>query len=334
MTTAKADSGRRGTRPGALPSWVEPQLATLTRDRFSSPEWIFERKLDGERCLAFIGQSGVRLMSRNRRDITRTFPEISAALAAQRRGDLVVDGEIVAFDGAQTRFGRLQRRLGVANPGPPLLRAVPVYLYLFDMLYADGGDIRLLPLARRKELLADAVAFSDPLRFTEHRDRDGEALWEQACRDGWEGLIAKRADATYRSGRSRDWLKFKCENLQEFVIGGYTDPQRSRVGFGALLLGYYAQDGRLVYAGRVGTGFGRQMLRSLGATLAGLEQDHSPFARGRPTGERGVHWVRPQVVGQVAFTEWTQDGQLRHPSFQGVRDDKDPRDVVREVPSS
>jgi DNA ligase D-like protein (predicted ligase) len=314
-----------------MPSWVEPQLATLTRDRFSSPEWIFERKLDGERCLAFIGRAGVRLMSRNRRDITRAFPEIAQALDAQRQGDLVVDGEIVAFEGAQTRFGRLQRRLGVANPGPGLLSAVPVCFYLFDVLYAGGGDTRFLPLAQRKELLRDAVSFTGPLRFTEHRERDGQAYWEQACRDSWEGLIAKRADASYRSGRSRDWLKFKCENSQEFVIGGYTDPQRSRVGFGALLLGYYDQDGSLVYAGKVGTGFGTQLLRSLHGTLAGLEQDHSPFGRGRPSGERGVHWVRPQVVGQVAFTEWTKDGQLRHPSFQGVRDDKEARDVVREV---
>ncbi len=315
-----------------MPSWVDPQLATLTRDRFSSAEWIFERKLDGERCLAFVGPAGVRLMSRNRHDITRAFPEIAGALDAQRQGDMVVDGEIVAFEAAQTRFGRLQRRLGVANPRPELLRAVPVYFYLFDVLYADGGDTRYLPLTERKNLLADAVTFGDPLRFTEHRDSDGEAYWEQACRDGWEGLIAKRAAASYRGGRSRDWLKFKCENAQEFVIGGYTDPQRSRVGFGALLLGYYDQDGSLVYAGKVGTGFGIQTLRRLHATLAGLEQDHSPFSRGRPSGERGVHWVRPQIVGQVAFTEWTVDGQLRHPSFQGVRDDKEPRDIVREVP--
>jgi len=327
-----ADNERRRC-PAAMPSWAEPQLATLTRDRFSSPGWIFERKLDGERCLAFVSQASTRLMSRNRRDITATFPEIAQALAAQRRCDLVVDGEIVAFEGAQTRFGRLQRRLGVASPAPELLTAVPVYYYLFDLLYADGRDTRSLPLAERKQLLAGALAFTGPLRFTEQRERDGEAYWQQACQDGWEGLIAKRADAPYRGGRSRDWLKFKCESSQEFVIGGYTDPQRSRVGFGALLLGYYAHDGSLVYAGKVGTGFGQQTLRSLHATLAGLEQDHSPFGRGRPSGERGLHWVRPRVVGQVAFTEWTADGQLRHPSFQGLRDDKDPRDVVREMPS-
>jgi len=329
---AKADSGERRPRPGAMPSWVEPQLATLTRERFSSPAWIFERKLDGERCLAFAGAAGVRLMTRNEHDITGTFPEIANALEAQRSGDLVVDGEIVAFEGTETRFGRLQHRLGVADPGAELLRSVPVYYYVFDVLYADGGDTRALPLTERKKLLADAVTFRDPLRFTEDRERDGEAFYQQACRDGWEGLIAKRADAPYQSGRSRDWLKFKCENAQEFVIGGYTDPQRSRVGFGALLVGYYDQDGSLVSAGKVGTGFDTETLRTLHARLAGLEQDHSPFSGGRPPAQRGVHWVKPQLVGQVAFTEWTEDGQLRHPRFQGLRDDKEPADVRRELP--
>lgn len=328
-----SSSPRRGS--GGMPSWVDPQLATLTRERFSSPDWIFERKLDGERCLAFSGPDGVRLMSRNRRDITSTFPEVARAVETGRDGggDLVADGEIVAFEGSQTRFGRLQHRLGVAHPGQDLLRSVPVYYYMFDVLYADGEDVRRQPLRSRKELLARAVTFRDPLRFTEHRERDGEAFWEQACRDGWEGLIAKRAAAPYQSGRSGDWLKFKCENAQEFVIGGYTDPQRSRVGFGALLLGYYDRGGELVYAGKVGTGFDRDTLRSLHARLAALERDRTPFGRGRPE-QRGVHWVAPQLVGQVAFTEWTADGQLRHPRFQGLRDDKSPREVVREVPAA
>jgi bifunctional non-homologous end joining protein LigD len=312
---------------------MEPQLATLTKERFSSPEWVFERKLDGERCLAFAGPDGVRLMSRSQHDITRTFPEIAAALSAQRpAGGLVADGEIVAFDGTQTRFGRLQQRLGVASPADQLLRDYPVYYYLFDVLFTDGTDTRPLPLTERKRILAGAVTFTDPLRFTEHRERDGEAFFQQACRDGWEGLIAKRADAPYRGARSRDWLKFKCENAQEFVIGGFTDPQRSRVGFGALLLGYYDQDGRLVYAGKVGTGFDQRTLRALHAALARLEQDHSPFGGGRPPAPRGVHWVEPRLVGQVAFSEWTSDGQLRHPSYQGLRDDKAPGDVVRERP--
>jgi DNA ligase D-like protein (predicted ligase) len=317
----------------AMPSWVEPQLATLTRERFSSPEWIYERKLDGERCLAFAGAGGVRLLSRSQRDVTSTFPEIAAALEAQRHGDLVVDGEIVAFEGLETRFGRLQQRLGIVSPGEQLLHDYPVFYYVFDVLYADGQDTRPLPLTERKKLLGGALAFTGPLRFTEHRERDGAAFFQQACADGWEGLVAKRADSPYSGTRSRDWLKFKCENAQEFVIGGYTDPQRSRVGFGALLLGYYDADGGLVYAGKVGTGFSNQLLRSLHATLSGLEQDRSPFSRGKPLSLRGVHWVKPRLVGEVGFSEWTADGELRHPRFQGMRDDKEARDVVREVPS-
>jgi DNA ligase D-like protein (predicted ligase) len=318
---------------GSVPTWMDPQLATLTRDRFSSPEWIFERKLDGERCLAFAGRDGVRLLSRSQHDITRTFPEIAAALEAQRHGrDLVADGEIVAFAGAQTRFGRLQQRLGVASPGDQLLHDYPVYYYVFDVLYADGRDVRPLPLLERKQVLADALDFRDPLRFTEHRERDGEAFFSRACRDGWEGLVAKRADSPYTGTRSRDWLKFKCENAQEFVVGGFTDPQRSRVGFGALLLGYHDPGGRLVYAGKVGTGFDNQTLRGLRATLAGLEQDDSPFAGGPRPAARGVHWVRPRLVVEVGFSEWTADGELRHPRYQGLRDDKKPADVVRERP--
>jgi len=316
-----------------MPSWVEPQLATLTHERFSDPAWIFERKLDGERCLAFTDAGGARLMSRSQREITSTFPEIVAALADQHRGGLVLDGEIVAFEGKQTRFGRLQQRLGVASPEKSLLRTVPVYYYLFDVLHAGGRDTRSLPLRERKELLESTLRFRDPLRHTEHRERDGEAFWEQACRDGWEGLIAKRADARYQGGRGRDWLKFKCENAQEFVIGGYTDPQRSRVGFGALLIGYYDGDGDLVYAGKVGTGFDTQTLRRLHGRLARLERSRPAFRRGQLPTPRGVHWVQPKLVGQVGFTEWTDDGQLRHPRFQGLRDDKEPADVVREVPS-
>jgi bifunctional non-homologous end joining protein LigD len=315
----------------AMPSWVEPQLATLTHERFSDPGWIFERKLDGERCLAFGDRAGVRLMSRSQREITSTFPEIAEALAAQRGGDLVVDGEIVAFDGPQTRFELLQQRLGLASPSQQLLRDAPVFYYLFDVLYTEGRDTRPLPVVERKALLARSLAFQGPLRFTEHRQGDGTPYWEQACRDGWEGLIAKRADAPYQGGRSRDWLKFKCENAQEFVIGGYTDPQRSRVGFGALLLGYY-DAGDLAYAGKVGTGFDTKALLALHDRLAKLEQDRPAFRRGRlPT--RGVHWVTPELVGQVGFSEWTDDGQLRHPRFQGLRDDKKPADVVRELPT-
>ena len=320
----------------SLPAWLEPELATLTRDRFSDAAWIFERKLDGERCLAFVGGGEVHLMTRNEHDISSTFPEIAAALAAQHLGDdFVVDGEIVAFDQDQTKFSLLQHRFGVVKPSADLLAEVPAYYYLFDVLWAGGRDVRPLPLLERKKILRGLLSFDDPLRFTEHRDTEGEAYYREACAQGWEGLIAKRADAPYRSGRTKDWLKFKCESGQEFVIGGFTDPQRSRIGFGALLLGYYDPGGRLVYAGKVGTGFTNQMLRSLHDRLAAIERPSPVFAAGPlPRSESGVHWVEPRLVGEVGFSEWTAAGELRHPRFQGLRDDKDPREVVREVASS
>lgn len=332
MVRKAAEKQEQPGTAGDVPDWIEPQLATLTHDRFSSPAWLYERKLDGERCLAFRDGPQIRLMSRNRRQITSTFPEIAEAIAAQSPQAFVVDGEIVAFAGSQTSFGRLQRRLGVSRPGQPLMYEVPVFYYVFDLLHAAGQDERPLPLRERKQVLHQLLWFADPLRFTEHRVGDGVAYFEQACRTGWEGLIAKRADSPYRSGRGRDWLKFKCENSQEFVIGGYTDPQGSRAGLGALLLGYYDPSGTLVYAGKVGTGFDERTLRSLRATLSGLERDKPAFGRGDLPRSR-AHWVEPRLVAQVAFTEWTTDGQLRHPRFRGLRDDKDPADVIREIPS-
>lgn len=313
------------------PGWLDPELATLTRERFNNPGWLFERKLDGERCLAYRLGKQVRLMTRNQKDDTRTYPEIAAALAAQRASDFIIDGEVVAFEGSQTRFGLLQQRLGVRDPAPALIARIPAYYYVFDVLWADGRDVRGRPLRERKAVLADLLTFADPIRYTAHRDTEGERYWRQACEDGWEGVIAKRADAPYRAGRSRDWLKFKCENAQEFVIGGFTDPRGSRTGFGALLLGYYDPDGALVYAGKVGTGFSQVTLTRLTAELTALEREHSPFRRGRLP-RSGVHWVRPRLVGQVGFSEWTSDGQLRHPRFQGLRADKAPAEVVREVP--
>ena len=317
------------------PAWLEPELATLTRDRFSDQAWIYERKFDGERCLAFRDGEQLRLMTRNQQQVTGTYPEIAEALRTQAAADFIVDGEVVAFDGDETSFSRLQQRLGVRDPSPALRAQVPVYIYLFDVLWADGRDVRSQSLLERKAVLHGLLSFGGPLRYAEHRDTEGEAYYQQACRLGWEGLIAKRADSPYRAGRTKDWLKFKCESGQEFVIGGFTDPQRSRIGFGALLLGYYDPGGRLVYAGKVGTGFTNQMLRSLHDRLAAIERPTSAFGAGPlPRSLAGVHWVEPQLVGEVGFSEWTDAGELRHPRFQGLRDDKDPSEVVREIPSS
>jgi bifunctional non-homologous end joining protein LigD len=316
----------------ALPDWLEPELATLTKDRFSDPEWLFERKLDGERCLSFRSGTSLRLMTRNQKEVANNYPEIAAALHDQGQEDFIVDGEIVAFQGAETSFELLQSRIHVVHPDANLIKRVPVFYYIFDVLNAGDRDVRPLPLRERKDILAGLLSFDDPLRYTEHRDTEGEAFYAEACRQGWEGLIAKRADAPYRPGRSRDWLKFKCETNQEFVIGGFSDPQRSRIGFGALLLGYYDSSGRLVYAGKVGTGFDTKLLRSLHGEMTDIEQDKTPFDLG-DLPRSGVHWIEPTLVAQIGFSEWTRDGQLRHPRFQGLRRDKAATEVVREIPT-
>jgi bifunctional non-homologous end joining protein LigD len=316
-----------------VPDWLEPELATLTSDRFSDPDWLYERKFDGERVLAYSGGGRLRLLTRNRKEVSATYPELAAALAAQDRGGFAVDGEVVAFDGDATSFSRLQQRLGVHDPPPALIEAVPVIYYLFDVLWADGADVRSRPLRERKELLRGLLDFGGPLRFTEHRADDGEAYYARACASGWEGLVVKRGDAPYRGGRTRDWLKFKCQSGQEFVIGGFTDPRGTRTGLGALLIGYYDAGGLLRYAGKVGTGFSTELLGRLAAELGGLERPTPPFApavTGGTLPRGGVHWVEPRLVGQVAFSEWTEAGQLRHPRFQGLRRDKDPASVVRE----
>jgi bifunctional non-homologous end joining protein LigD len=305
-------------------------LATLTEARFSDAGWIFERKLDGERLLAFRKGTRVRLLSRSRQPLDRTYPEVVDALVSQAPEDFVVDGEVVAFDGRRTSFERLQGRLGISDPVRARQSGVRVFYYLFDVVHLEGHDTTALAVRDRKALLRTALVFTGPLRYTTHRNASGERFFEDACRWGWEGLIAKRAASPYVGRRSPDWLKMKCSASQELVIGGFTDPAGSRVGFGALLVGYF--DGqRLRYAGRVGTGYTRDVLLELRRDLGSLEVATSPFAE-RVTGARGVHWVRPQLVAEVAFSEWTADGKLRHPRFEGLRTDKAARDVVRERP--
>jgi bifunctional non-homologous end joining protein LigD len=302
----------------SLPDRVEPMKAVLTDERFSDPGWIFERKLDGIRCIAIKGDRRVRLVSRNHLSLNGRFPEIVDALERDAATHFVLDGEVVAFAGAQTSFARLQQR------GE---RPVPVFLYVFDLLHLGGEDLTALPLRRRKALLRGALQFHGPVRLTRHRNGDGEALFREACRKGWEGVIAKRADSPYTHGRSRDWLKFKCSAEQELVVGGYTAPKGTRTDLGALLVGYY-EDGRLRYAGKVGTGFTRATLRDLAGRLGPLRVERSPFAD--EVRERGATWVEPRLVAQVGFSEWTRDGRLRHPRFLGLRDDKAAEEVVRE----
>jgi bifunctional non-homologous end joining protein LigD len=313
-----AAAERERLREEPLPDKVEPMKAVLTDERFSDPDWVFERKLDGIRCIAIKAERRVRLLSRNHLPLNARFPEVVEALERDPATHFVLDGEVVAFAGAQTSFAALQQR-GEHD--------VAVFFYVFDLLHLAGRDTTALGWRSRKALLRRALAFHGPVRLTPHRNTDGEALYREACRKGWEGLIAKRADAPYVHGRSRDWLKFKCSAEQELVIGGYTAPTGSRIELGALLLGHY-EDGRLRYAGKVGTGFTRAILRDLAAALAPLERDDSPFAD--EIRERRVTWVEPKLVAQVGFSEWTRDGRLRHPRFLGLREDKAAREVVRE----
>ncbi|WP_374021566.1 non-homologous end-joining DNA ligase [Mycobacterium sp. HNNTM2301] len=311
-----------------VPDWRSPTLATLTDKRFSDRHWIFERKFDGMRCLAFRDGDRVRLLSRNRQPLNGTYPELVDALAAQGATRFVVDGEVVAFVGRRTSFARLQGRLGITDPQLARASPVGVYYYVFDLLHLDGKSTVDAPLLWRKRLLRNAIQFADPLRYTPHRVEDGLAAFRAACERGDEGVIAKLADSRYDGGRSRNWLKFKCVRDQEFVVGGYTSPKGSRVELGALLLGYY--DGRdLVYAGKVGTGFDEATLHRLHERLSAIARDTPPFTRGLVR-EAGAHWARPELVVQIGFTEWTRGGKLRHPRYLGIRTDKDAGEVVRE----
>jgi len=303
-------------------------LATLTDRRDFGDDWLLERKFDGERCVVRKNGGDVRLESRTAKDLTSTYPEVRAAVAGQRDRQLLLDGEVVAFQGKQTSFSRLQQRLGVTNPSEERVAEYPVVFCVFDLLEVDGDDLRGRPLSERRARLTAAIWPSAVLQVSEAWNDDSQRRFARACRAGWEGLIAKRAGAPYVSGRSRDWLKLKCVWEQELVIGGYTDPAGSRTDFGALLVGYY-QGGRLKYAGKVGTGYTAATLRELGARLRELEMSEPPFVDARPI-PRGVHWTRPELVAQIGFAEWTNDGRLRQPRFLGLRDDKRPAEVVRE----
>jgi bifunctional non-homologous end joining protein LigD len=306
------------------PNTASAMKAVLTDERFSDPAWIYERKLDGIRCIAIRDGSSLRMLSRNDLSMNDRYPEVAKALASMKESNFAIDGEVVAFKGSETSFAKLaEARRTHAR----------VFYYVFDIVWLEGHDVRKLPLLERKRLLRRYLKFPDPIRFTPHRNGDGVDFYKEACRKGWEGLIAKRADSPYVTTRSRDWLKFKCEHGQELVIGGFTAPRRSREEFGALLLGYY-RDGDLIYAGKVGTGFDRATLHELGQKMRELERDTRPFAGDdKIPGVRGATWIEPKLVAEVGFTEWTNDGRLRHPRFLGLRDDKAAREVVRESAS-
>ncbi|MCI0434914.1 MAG: non-homologous end-joining DNA ligase [Gemmatimonadetes bacterium] len=288
-----------------FPDWVEPMAATLTRERFAGPDWIFERKFDGIRLLAFRRGRGVRLYSRNRLPQNDAYPSVVEAISRLPVNEVILDGEATGVWGRQ----------GV------------VTYHVFDVLWLDGRDLRDFPLEERLSLL-QALPLRAPLRRVTALG-DGRP-WERACAEGWEGVIAKRRDSVYEGKRSRHWLKMKCEASQELVVGGFTDPQGGRVGLGALLVGYYEGDD-FVFAGKVGTGFDTQRLLDLRARLDALEIPQSSFTRAVGLPRVRAHWVRPEIVVQVAFTEWTVHGKLRHSRLLGIRTDKSPREVARET---
>jgi DNA ligase D-like protein (predicted ligase) len=281
-----------------MPDWLEPMAATLTQDRFGGREWLFERKFDGIRLLAYKRGADVRLYSRNR--LPQQLPEIARAVATLPADELILDGEMT-WDG---RSG----------------------YHVFDILWLNGRSVTALPLEDRRALL-QALPFEPPMRRVDLLD--DETPWERARREGWEGVIAKRRGSPYEHRRSKHWLKMKCEASQELVVGGFTDPQGARVGLGALLVGYY-DGGDFVFAGKIGTGFDTKLLLDLRERLDAIERPQSPFTKATGLPRVRAHWVRPEIVVQVAFIEWTVHGKLRHPRLVGVRFDKRPRDVVRE----
>jgi bifunctional non-homologous end joining protein LigD len=284
----------------SFPEWLEPMAATLTQDRFTGPEWIFERKFDGVRLIAFKQGQSVRLYSRNR--LPQNIPPVIEAIASLPVRDAILDGEVTWGRGT-------------------------VSYHVFDVMWLDGRDVTSLPLEARLALLND-LPLRAPLRrvaaLTDTRP------WELARREGWEGVIAKRRGSTYEHRRSRHWLKMKCEESQEFVVGGFTDPQGKRAGLGALLVGYYEGED-FCFAGKIGTGFDTKLLLDLRARLNAIEIPKPPFTRAKGLPRLRAHWVRPEIVVQVGFIEWTAHGKLRHPRLLGLRDDKSARDVCREA---
>lgn len=284
-----------------FPEWIVPMAATLTQERFAGSEWLFERKLDGIRMLAFKNGDDVRLYSRNR--LLQDYPSVARAIAQLPVHDVILDGEAAWDPGSRVAY------------------------HVFDILWLEGRSVMSLALNARQALLKD-FAFSPPLARV--LEVSGNKPWERACREGWEGVIAKLRTSTYEQRRSPHWLKMKCEASQELVVGGFTDPQGSRVGLGALLVGYF--DGNdFAFAGKIGTGFDTKLLLDLRERLNKLETQQLPFTKGKGLPRIRVHWVKPKIVVQVSFTEWTVHGKLRHPRLVGVRHDKSPQEVVRET---
>jgi bifunctional non-homologous end joining protein LigD len=318
-----------------MPDYIEPMLATLTDHPPRGDEWLFEIKWDGIRAVAFIKGGDLQLQSRNGLRCERQYPELSVVPHQFAATQAILDGEIAVLDEkGVAQFHLIQPRIANSDPNSVahMARNIPVVYFVFDLLYLDGYDLRQVDLARRRELLSEVVAPGGVLRISEAFPGAGQELLEAAREQGLEGILAKHARSCYESKRSRDWLKIKIVGEQEFVIGGYTEPQGDRDYFGALVLGVYEKD-KLRWVGNVGTGFDQKLLASLYARMQPLVTRDCPFAD-RPKPDRGMTWVRPELVCQVKFANWTQDQRLRAPVFLGLRNDKAPREAIREEPAA
>ncbi len=317
-----------GARKARLPELAHAQLATLVKNPPEDEGWLHEIKYDGYRMLCRVDGGSGRIYSRNHKEWTANFPAVARAVSALPIESAWIDGEVVSLDAqGRSSFQTLQNALATG--------ADEISYFVFDLLYLNGYDLRGVTLEQRKALLKRLVPEAGTLRYSEHFEVPGVSFFAEVCKLGLEGIISKRRDSIYEGSRGRTWLKIKCGRKQEVVIGGFTNPQGSRRGFGALLVGVYDAEGNLRYSGKVGTGFNDALLLKMRASLEALVQDKPAFVNPpRGAEARRAHWVKPDLVAEVTFTEWTQDGTLRHPSFQGLREDKRAREVVREEPGA
>ena len=326
--TAVKRAARRAVAADPIPRNITPMLTTLVDEPFDDPRWLFELKWDGYRAIATVEKDAVTLTSRNLKNLLDQFPEMKDLARAFRSIPVVVDGELCVLDEqGRPDFQALQSRNKPVR-GLTRRKPSPVMYIVFDLLYADGRDIRERPLEERKRLLEQLIVPGHFVMYSKHVIGKGKELFAQAQQRGLEGIIGKVRVSPYRSTRSREWVKIKAKNRQEFVIGGWTEPRGSRKGFGALLVGYYEVDD-FVYAGHVGTGFDEDRIKDLMARMTPLERKTPPFVN-PPKPNTPAHWVRPELVCEVAFSEWTRDNILRQPVFMGLRIDKEPKTVVRE----
>lgn len=331
----------KGAVKSPMPSVIHPMLATLIDEPFSSAEWLYEIKWDGYRAIGFLEDGRIRLVSRNQNEMTSLYPELQTIPKHVKATTAILDGEVVALDEhGRSSFGLMQQRAGIRS-GVQRTRqdaSIPVLYYVFDLLYLDGYNLMKAALEQRKQVLQSIITENSSLRYSEHFVNEGKQLFEAARAQGLEGIVAKLRDSRYEQKRSRDWLKMKITRRQECVIAGYTDPRGSRENFGSLVLGLYNDQGRMVYVGNAGTGFNSATHKDMWKRLHELETDKNPFGV-KIDSPRRPHWVKPELVAEIKFTEWTHEGEsgaikMRAPVFEGLRLDKSPRECVFEKPIS